>query len=247
MMTVKNYLKNKLFKAKDTDPELAYNIWAASYDAQPDNLMLALDKEVFDGLLNTIELKDKILVDIGCGTGRHWQNLYNGGLQKIIGFDVSEKMLEQLQQKFPQAETHRLLTNKLPGIQDSSCDIVISTLAIAHIKDVKDALTEWCRILKSGGNILITDNHPTALANGADRTFKHNDKKIAIVNYVHSIEKIKNIAATLHLKVEKIIEKNIDDSVKSYYEKQQAIAVFEKWKHTPIIYGISLKKADGTI
>jgi ubiquinone/menaquinone biosynthesis C-methylase UbiE len=247
MMTVKNYLKTKIFKAKDTDPELAYNIWAASYDAQPDNLMLALDKEVFDGLLNTIELKDKVLVDIGCGTGRHWKNLYDSGLQKIIGFDVSEKMLEQLQQKFPQAETHRPFTNKLSGIKANSCDIVISTLAIAHIKDAKDALTEWCRVLKPGGAILITDNHPTALANGADRTFKHNDKKIAIINYVHSIEKIKTIAAALNLKVEKVIEKNIDDSVKPYYEKQQAIAVFEKWKNTPIIYGISLKKADDII
>jgi ubiquinone/menaquinone biosynthesis C-methylase UbiE len=247
MITVRNFLKTRFFKRKETDPELAYNIWAASYDAQPDNLMLALDTEVFNELLNGMELKDKILVDIGCGTGRHWQQFYDSGLQKTIGFDVSEKMLEQLQQKFPQAKTHRLFNNKLHNIKDNSCDIVISTLAIAHIKDVEDALDEWCRILKPGGNIIITDNHPTALAKGADRTFKHNDKKIAIINYVHSIEKIESITDKLNLKIEKVIEKNIDDSVRSYYEKQQAIAVFEKWKNTPIIYGIRLKKANDTI
>jgi len=244
MITVKNYLKNKFFKAKETDPELAYDIWADSYDAQPDNLMLALDKEVFQSLLNGIELKDKVLADIGCGTGRHWQNLYDNGLQKIIGFDVSEKMLEQLKQKFPKARTHRLLNNNLYDLKDNSCDIVISTLAIAHIKNAAEALSEWTRVLKPGGVIIITDNHPTALANGADRTFKYNDKKIAIINYVHSIDKLKAIAASLNLSVIKVVERNIDDSVKPYYEKQQAIAVFEKWKNTPIIYGIQLKKAN---
>ena len=245
MITVKNFLKNTFFKEKETDPELAYDIWAASYDTQPDNLMLALDKEVFQSLLAGIELKDKVLADIGCGTGRHWQYLYDSGLQKIIGFDVSEKMLEQLKQKFPKARTHRLLNNNLYDLRDNSCDIVISTLAIAHIKNAAEALSEWTRVLKPGGVIIITDNHPTALANGADRTFKHNDKKIAIINYVHSVEKLKAIAASFNLSVMKVVEKNIDDSVRPYYEKQQAIAVFEKWKNTPIIYGIQLKKADG--
>ena len=244
MIGVKNYLKNKFFK-RETDPELAYNIWASSYDAQPDNLMLALDGEVFKELLGKIELADKVLVDIGCGTGRHWQELYAGGLKKITGFDVSEKMLEQVAKKFPQAESYRLVTNKLYNLKDNSCDIVISTLAIAHIKNVAEALAEWSRILKPGGHIIITDNHPTALAKGADRTFKHNDKKIAIINYVHPVENIIKIASALNLTIAKRIEKNIDDSVRLYYEKQQAIAVFEKWKNTPIIYGILLKKADG--
>ncbi|HTB53559.1 MAG TPA: methyltransferase domain-containing protein [Ferruginibacter sp.] len=244
MIGVKNYLKNKFFK-RETDPELAYNIWASSYDAQPDNLMLTLDKEVFWELLSKIELVDKVLVDIGCGTGRHWQKLYASGLKKITGFDVSEKMLEQLAKKFPQAESYRLVTNKLYNLKDNSCDIVISTLAIAHIKNVAEALAEWSRILKPGGHIIITDNHPTALAKGADRTFKHNDKKIAIINYVHPVENIIKITSALDLTIAKRIEKNIDDSVRSYYEKQQAIAVFEKWKNTPIIYGILLKKADG--
>lgn len=244
MIKVKNYLKNKFFKVKETDPELAYDIWAVSYDAQPDNLMLALDTAIFNDLLNGIVLKDKVLADVGCGTGRHWQKLYDAGVQKVIGFDVSEKMLEQLKQKFPEARTHRLLNNTLYDLKDNFCDIIISTLAIAHIKDVTSALTEWARVLKPGGYIIITDNHPTALAKGADRTFKHNDKKIAIINYVHSIDQLKAIAASLHLEVLQVVERNIDDSVRSYYEKQQAIAVFEKWKGTPIIYGIQLKKAD---
>jgi ubiquinone/menaquinone biosynthesis C-methylase UbiE len=239
------FLRKQLIGINETEPETAYDWWAASYDDnQSDNLMLALDEEVFSDLLNKIQIKDKILVDIGCGTGRHWKKIINRQPKKMIGFDVSEQMLMMLQHKFPQADTYHLTNNKLNRIENNSCDIIISTLTIAHIKNIAETLKEWVRILKPGGDIIITDYHPTALANGADRTFNYNSKKVAIVNYAHPIEKIKMIIAELHLKVLKIIEKNIDDTVKPYYEKKDALTVFEKWKNTPIIYGLRLKKDD---
>jgi len=241
---IHNYLEKQLFGTKETEPEKAYDLWAANYDGQPDNLMLALDEGVFSALLDEIEVKDKILVDVGCGTGRHWKKIIDRRPKKITGFDVSEKMLSMLRQKFPQTETHHLINNKLNGLVDNSCDIIISTLTIAHIENIEEVLKEWVRVLKPGGDIIITDYHPTALANGADRTFNHNNKKVAIINYTHPIEKIKIIIAGLHLKVLKTIEKNIDIAVKPYYEKHNALAVFEKWKNTPIIYGLRLKKDD---
>ena len=247
MMTIKrlqNYLGKQLFGTKETEPEKAYDLWAANYDGQPDNLMLALDEEVFSTLLNEIEIKDKILVDVGCGTGRHWKKIIDRQPKKITGFDVSEKMLAMLRQKFPQSETRHLINHKLNGLVDNSCDIIISTLTIAHIKNIEEALKEWMRLLKPGGDIIITDYHPTALANGADRTFNYKNKKVAIINYTHPIEKIKIIIAGLHLKVIKTIEKNIDKAAKPYYEKQNALVVFEKWKNMPIIYGLQLKKDD---
>jgi hypothetical protein len=41
-------------------------------------------------------------------------------------------------------------------------------------------------------------------------------------------------------------ERIIDDSVKEYYETQNALPLFEAFRNIPIIYGIHLKKADGT-
>jgi ubiquinone/menaquinone biosynthesis C-methylase UbiE len=239
-----NYLGKQLFGTKETAPETAYDLWAANYDDQPDNLMLALDEDVFSTLLNQIQLKDKTLIDVGCGTGRHWKKIFNKEPKKITGFDVSEKMLLMLQQKFPQAETHHLVDDKLNDLADNSTDIIISTLTIAHIKNAEKALHEWVRVLKPGGDIIITDYHPAALAKGGDRTFKYKDKIVAIVNHVHSVNKILAIAGQLNLKVLQLIEKNIDDSVKQYYEKHDALTVFEKWKNTPIIYGLRLKKSD---
>ncbi|HEY9364265.1 MAG TPA: class I SAM-dependent methyltransferase [Chitinophagaceae bacterium] len=243
----RQYFSHKIFPTRTTGPETAYDLWSEKYDHQPDNLMLALDEEIFSALLEGLNLQNKIIADIGCGTGRHWKKILEQHPKKLIGFDVSEGMLKILQQKFPQAETHHLISDELNNVENEYCDIIISTLTIAHIKDPKKALREWNRILKPGGEIIITDYHPAALAKGGNRTFRYQNKTIAVKNYVHPIETIKEIAAGLLLKVLCLNEKSIDEQVKSFYEKQNALPVFEAWKGTPIIYGIHLKKTDAAL
>jgi len=244
---IQHYFSAPLFQIKNKSPQAAYNTWSKDYDSQPDNLMLALDEEVFSTLLNDIDVTDTIIADIGCGTGRHWKKIFDKEPQRLIGFDVSEGMLKMLQQKFPGAETHLLLNDTLSQLKDESCDIVISTLTIAHIKNASAAIADWRRVLKPHGYIIITDYHPFVLARGGKRTFKHNNKTIAVTNYVHTIESIKAIAGQLHLQQLRLIEKVIDESSKPYYEKQHAIDVFEKWKGSPIIYGMLLKKDNAAL
>lgn len=243
----RQYFSHKIFPTRTTGPETAYDLWSEKYDHQPDNLMLALDEEIFSGLMERLNLQDKIIADIGCGTGRHWEKVFEPHPKKLIGFDVSEGMLKILQQKFPRAETHHLISDELDNLENEYCDILFSTLTIAHIKNAKKALQEWNRILKPGGEIIITDYHPAALAKGGNRTFRYENKTIAVKNYVHSIETIKEIAAGLLLKVLCLTERSIDEQVKSFYEKQNALPVFEAWKGTPIIYGIHLKKPDAAL
>lgn len=243
----RRYFFLKLFPAHTTGPETAYDLWSEKYDQQPDNLMLTLDEEIFSDLMKGLNLQDKIIVDIGCGTGRHWKKIFQQHPKKLIGFDVSEGMLKILQQKFPQAETHHLISDELNNVENEYCDIIISTLTIAHIKDAKKALQEWSRILKPGGEIIVTDYHPAALAKGGKRTFKYRNKTIAVKNYVHSIEKIKETTGNLLLKVLSLTERSIDQQVKSFYQRQNELEMFEAWKGTPIIYGIHLKKADAAL
>jgi ubiquinone/menaquinone biosynthesis C-methylase UbiE len=227
---------------KDKDPEKAYDIWAASYDDQPDNLMLSLDEAVFSSLLQGVSLEGKTLADIGCGTGRHWQKIADSGAKKIIGFDVSMAMLAVLQKKFPAAQTYQLKDNTLKELLSNSCDVLISTLTIAHIEKAEEALEEWTRVLKPRGEIIITDYHPEALAKGGKRTFSNNTHTIAIKNYVHSLDKLIAIARQLGFELVRLEERKIDHTHRHYYEKQQAEQLFDRWNGTNIIYGILLKK-----
>ena len=243
-MSLKNQFKRIFFGKRETNPQKAYDLWAAEYDAQPGNLMLDMDEELFASFLNQITIAGKVVADIGCGTGRHWKKIMQKGPKRLIGYDVSEAMLNKLRQKFPNAETHIINNYHLQELDNNSCDVIISTLAIAHISIIEKALQEWVRVLKPGGEIIMTDYHPEALSKGGKRTFKHKGRLVAVKNYIHPIEKIRLLARQLHLKEIRFTERVIDDSVKGYYERQNVLSLFEQFREVPIIYGIHLKKAD---
>ena len=230
---------------QEEDAARAYDLCSLQYDDQPGNLMLALDEKLFKDLLTGIKIKDKIIIDIGCGTGRHWSKILEREPKRLIGFDVSEGMLKQLKQKFPQAETYTINNDRLEKWENGSCDIIISTLTVAHIEDIDRAFAEWNRILKHGGDLLITDFHPEVLAHGGKRNFKHEGKLVTVKNYIHPIHTLLGMAEQLNWKLNRLTEIKIDDSMKPWYEKENALRIFEKFKGIPVIYGLHLKKNNG--
>jgi ubiquinone/menaquinone biosynthesis C-methylase UbiE len=235
-----------LFRLRETSPELAYDLWACGYDYQPGNLMLDLDEVVFSTLLNETVIGDKTVTDIGCGTGRHWKKIMDKKPRLLTGYDVSEGMMQQLKRKFPGAITHKMKDEKLEETIDHSVDLIISTLALAHIEKLESAIWEWDRILKPGGHVIVTDYHPTALLRGGKRTFRHGGKRIAVKNHIHPIEKLRTVAGQLHWQPLRLVEKVIDESVKPYYERQNALDVFRSFHGVPVIYGILFKKNDAS-
>lgn len=235
-------LLSRFFKPKTVNPEQAYDWWAPEYDSQPDNLMLALDETVFGTLVQELDLNHKILIDVGCGTGRHWPRLLEKQPASLTGYDVSEGMLKRLQDKFPGQHTVKLHDHRLTATASASADLVISTLTVAHIENIREALEEWDRVVKPGGHVIITDYHPEALAKGGRRTFKHNTKTVAITNNIHPVDQMIAIGGQLGWQLLRLEERKIDDAVKHFYEKQQALSLFEAFRGTPIIYGLLLVK-----
>lgn len=224
----------------------AYDLWAESYDVQPGNLMLDMDEEIFGRLLAEINIKGKQVADIGCGTGRHWPKLHAGHPASLTGFDVSAGMLRRLEQKFPGAKTYQIIDNLFKDIPDASYDVIVSTLTVAHIENLEEALNAWCRIAKSKADIIITDFHPNALAHGGKRTFKHDSRSIAIQNFVHHVYDIERVLLNHGFRLVAKLEKAVDESVKHYYEAQNALHVYEQFKDARIIYGIHLTRGHDT-
>ena len=224
----------------------AYDLWAENYDNQPGNLMLDLDEIIFTDLFKDVNVKNKLLADIGCGTGRHWAKIYEKDPAQLTGFDISEGMLSVLRQKFPQSMTSTITNDHFTDVPDASFDLIISTLTMAHIKNIDEAINAWCRILKNDGEVIITDFHPDLLAKGGRRSFTHGEKHFYVTNYIHRLDKIKKIFYNNGFTVESEAERFVDETVKEYYTKQNALHVFEKFKGMPVIYGIHLKRNNGT-
>jgi ubiquinone/menaquinone biosynthesis C-methylase UbiE len=242
--TFKKFVRKSVFyqSVEEKDSEEAYNLWSEKYDGQHGNLMLDLDEQVFSGLLRGVDLYEKNVADIGCGTGRHWLKLLKQQPKSLAGFDVSPGMLARLQEKFPAAVTCKITGNYFSEIEDARFDVIVSTLTIAHIENIEEALQAWCRILKNKGDIIITDFHPDSLAFGGKRTFEHNQVQLAIKNFVHSIAAIEAILLKYDLYIVNSDERIVGEPVKHYYAAKNALSVYERFKNKKIIYGIHLRR-----
>jgi ubiquinone/menaquinone biosynthesis C-methylase UbiE len=240
--TFKDFLHTTGLSKAELAPEKAYEIWSANYDKQPGNLMLDLDESIFSDLIENIDLRNKEIADIGCGTGRHWQKIYAKNPSGLIGFDVSGSMLEMLKLKFPFAHTQKTTDNLLKPIPDASMDVIVSTLTIAHIKNIEEAISSWSRVLKNNGELIVTDFHPSLLANGGKRSFSSGGRSLSVKNYIHSIGKLKKTFYDAGFTLIREEERTVNEDVRSYYEKKNALAVYERFKGMPVIYGLHLRK-----
>lgn len=249
-MSLLNTIKNGIrrFVRKDTalDAAKAYDIWASSYDAQQDNLLIYLDELVFAEMSKDISFEGKVVADIGCGTGRHWQSLLAGKPSRLIGYDVSREMIGMLQQKFPQAEAYVLKDQSLPGLQDESCDIILCNLVIGYIENLEATFAEWNRILKRNGIVMISDLHPSAMQRGGDRSFTHENRKVLIRSYTHPLQKIRALAADIEWGEEVYIEKIMDESIQPFYAVRNMLHEYELIYKTnynaAVLYGCRFKK-----
>jgi ubiquinone/menaquinone biosynthesis C-methylase UbiE len=239
---IQQVIKYSLQSRKKIGASIAYNMWASTYDDQPGNMVLYLDEIVVNSLIEHLNLSEKIIADVGCGTGRHWQKILLKHPAELIGFDVSVEMMNKLHQKYPGAKTYLLQDNILTALKDASCHMIISTLVVAHIKDLSAAFTEWNRVLQKGGEIIITDFHPESLQNGATRSFRNNNKTIHIKNYIHSLKKIRALSKEMKWEELFVIEKRIDESVKSFFIGEDALIVYGKSTGTPVLYGFHFRK-----
>lgn len=246
-MTLLQHIKRKVRLLvqgkKEMDAVRAYDRWAATYDDQPGNLMIYLDDEVFTAMMESVAVENQVVADIGCGTGRHWPKLLAHHPLRLIGYDVSAEMLDKLRRKFPAAETHVLKEHLLPELPDGTCDMIICNLALGYMKNLPATLQEWDRVLKNGGLVFITDMHPEALQKGAERSFAHGKEKVVIKNYLHTFPQIQALAKALHWKEQGFTERRVDEAIKFFYEKQNALHIYEQSHHTALLYGWLFKKA----
>jgi ubiquinone/menaquinone biosynthesis C-methylase UbiE len=106
-----------------------------------------------------IKTQDNIL-DVACGTGEFERLLLEGNpSQKIIGIDISNRMLNVARKKYqtyPNVEFHQASVYSLP-FESDSFDVIVSANAFHYFDNPQVALTEMKRVLKPCGKIVILD------------------------------------------------------------------------------------------
>jgi len=103
----------------------------------------------------------KIILDAACGPGKYAEILLSRGAT-IIGFDISPKMIElaKIRNKDNGSFYVHDLSDRFYNIENNSCDIVLCALALHYIEDWTFTIQEFNRVLKSGGILVISIEHP---------------------------------------------------------------------------------------
>lgn len=97
--------------------------------------------------------KDSNILEIGCSGGPLIRFLHGQGFMNIQGIDNNEKAIEICKQKG--INDVRVTDGQETGFKDQQFDIVIASDVLEHIEDEDKALSEWHRILKPDGKLII--------------------------------------------------------------------------------------------
>ncbi len=106
-------------------------------------------------------VKNKTILDLGCGFGDHAEILSKQKFKQLTGFDISKEIIKFANEKqIPNTEFFiRDMSKKLP-FKNSSFDIAYSSLAIHYIKNINKLFKEINRVLKKEGTFSFSTGHP---------------------------------------------------------------------------------------
>jgi SAM-dependent methyltransferase len=100
------------------------------------------------------EIKDKVVLDFGCGSGAEAKEMALLGAKRVIGLDISEKWLQLARE---QAET--------AGVSDrcefvsrltSPVEVIVSVDSFEHFAEPEAVLRTMYSLLAPGGRLLIS-------------------------------------------------------------------------------------------
>ena len=122
------------------------------------------------------------ILDAGCGSGPLFAALRDRGAI-VTGFDASAGMLEQARRRLGDGADLRVadLGHPLP-YPDGAFDDVIASLVLHYLEDWGPALAELRRVLKPGGRLIASVDHPFAVV-GLQRQAGHKVDYFATYNW----------------------------------------------------------------
>jgi cyclopropane fatty-acyl-phospholipid synthase-like methyltransferase len=178
-----------------------FDLDALTWDDLPRRVNLA--KAVVKNILPHLKGDEKIL-EFGCGTGLVGLNIAPF-VKEVIGIDTSEKMVEKFNEKAKKLNLNAKAYKKDIFEINEKFDVVISSMTLHHIKDIKKLSKKLYE---------ITDRCFLADLEKEDGTF-HTRGNDDVMHFGFSKKELKEYFKNWHISVKKIhtIKKHKDFGV----------------------------------
>lgn len=127
-------------------------------------------------------LKNKIVLDIGCGIGDFAAYCIHQGAKQVTGIDISSNMISNAKKR----HIHENLSFEQVAFEDmtvpnGAIDFISSSLAFHYIADFQLLIKKISTALCEGGILLFSLEHPIVTANKGKESWVTNEEG----NYLH--------------------------------------------------------------
>lgn len=171
-------------RVKHVSAQEGYDLWSETYDRTP-NPIVAMDAR------HTLRLlapkQGELILDAGCGTGRHLKALMNSGA-KTIGLDLSQGMLEVARRNNRGALLVRADLERTLPFSPAPFDAILCALIGEHLGDLRLVFQEMYSILKSKGRLVFSVYHPELAAAGKEANFMRGEMEYRLGAYQHTVD-----------------------------------------------------------
>ena len=123
------------------------------------------------------DLKGKSVLDLGCGYGEHCRMFIERGAERVVGIDISKKMLEVAvrENSDPRIEYLNMPIENIAEL-DGSFDVIVSSLALHYVEDFTDVVRNAHSLLNENGLFIFSQEHPIVTSHsGGNRWTKNSD------------------------------------------------------------------------
>ncbi len=196
----------------------AYDKLAKSYhekiDTKPHNAYY--DRPAVQALIP--DVKNKIILDAGCGTGAYVEWLIQNGAI-AYGFDASEKILKFAKERVGKKAIlfNKCFEDEFSFLEDNFFDGIISALAISYVEDLDNLFSKFNTVLKEGGWFVFSTEHPFFKYDyfKLDNYFQSKkvttpwtgfDKEVLMTSYYHSLSSITEALSKNGFMIERVVE-----------------------------------------
>lgn len=133
-------------------------------------------------------LNGKRVLDLGCGFGEHCKMFVESGAARVVGIDISRKMLQVAQQENsdPKIEYIHMPMENLAQLNESF-DVVVSSLALHYVEDFVGVVKNIYALLDTDGVFLFSQEHPLVTCHSGGSRWTRDDngekKHVNLANY----------------------------------------------------------------
>lgn len=128
-----------------------------------DNYNILLEQPAMRELLP--DLKDKSVLDLGCGFGNNCVDFINAGAKRVTGVDISKKMLSEAikNNSHPKIDYINMPLEEI-NLLELKYDLIYSSLCFHYIKDFSKLIKDAYSLLTDNGVLLFSQEHPVVTA-----------------------------------------------------------------------------------